>query len=100
MSFLAPNYTYHSYVEWETLNYFRGEASHIGWHEARTIKDYLVRAKNNNKDTKESKRAQCNGKCSQVCQYNEETCEFEDADGNKYNIIKGSYKLQHKFYCL
>ena len=71
-----------------------------GWHEAHTIKDYLVRAKNNNKDTKESKRARCNGKCSQVCQYNEETCEFEDVDGNKYDIIKGSYKLQHRLYCL
>ena len=55
----------------------------IGWHRARTLKDCLVRAKINNVDTKESKSARCNDKCCQVCQYIEETCGFEDADGNK-----------------
>ena len=34
----------------------------IGWHKVRTLKNYLVRAKLNNSDTKESKSAQCNGK--------------------------------------
>ena len=33
--------------------------------------------------------AQCNGERCQVCEYVEDTCEFEDADGNKYNISKG-----------
>ena len=61
----------------------------IVWRRARTLKDYLVRAKINNKDIKESKSARCNGKPCQVCQYIEETCEFEDADGNKYDIQKG-----------
>ena len=54
----------------------------IGWPKARTLKDYLVSAKINNSDTKESKSARCNGKRFHVCQYIEETCEFEDADGN------------------
>ena len=40
----------------------------IGWHKACTFQDYLVRAKINNVDTKEE--------------------EFEDTDGNKYNICK------------
>ena len=70
----------------------------IGWRKACTLRDYLVRAKKN-KDTKESKSAPCNGKRCQVCQYVEETCEFEDADGSKYDI-RNSYKLQHRFYCL
>ena len=61
----------------------------IGWCKACTLKNYLVRAKINNVDCKESKSARCNGKCCQVCQYIEETCEFEDADGSKYNICKG-----------
>ena len=60
-----------------------------GWHKALTLKDYLLRAKITDRDTKESKSAQCNGKLCQVCQYIEETCEFEDADRNKYNICKG-----------
>ena len=55
----------------------------IGWRKARTLKVYLVRAKINNNDTKESKSTRCNSKRCQVCQYIEETCEFEDADGNK-----------------
>ena len=52
-----------------------------GWRKARTLKDYLVRAKINNNDIKECKSARCNGKRYQVCQYIEETCEFEGADG-------------------
>ena len=55
----------------------------IGWRKARTLQDYLVRAKINNNDTKESKSTWCNGKRCQVWQYIEETCKFEDADGNK-----------------
>ena len=62
----------------------------IGWHKAHILKDYLERAKINNVDTKESKSARCNGKRCQVCQYIEETCDFEKAD----------YKLQYRFYCL
>ena len=60
----------------------------IGWSKARTLKGYLVMAKITNRDTEESKSARCNGKRCQVCQYTEETCEFEDADGSKYNIRK------------
>ena len=37
-------------------------------HKARTLKDYLMRAKHTNKDTKESKIACFNGKRYQVCQ--------------------------------
>ena len=61
----------------------------IGWRKARTLEDYLVRAKINNNSTKESKSTRCNGKRCQVCQYIEETCEFEDGDGNKCDIQKG-----------
>ena len=55
-------------------------------------------------DTKESKSAQCNGKRCHVCQYIEETCEFEDADGNKYDIRKGVINCNtdftvYKFHC-
>ena len=57
----------------------------IGQRKARTLQDYLVGSKITNKDTDECKSAQCNRKR----QYFEETCEFEDADGNKYNIRKG-----------
>ena len=76
----------------------------IGWRKARTLKDYLVRAKINNNDTKESKSTRCNGKRCQVCQYIEETCEFEDADGNKYDIRKGVINCNtdftvYKFHC-
>ena len=60
-----------------------------GWHKVHTLKDYLVRAKINSKDTKESKSARYNGKRCQVPQYIEETREFEDADGIKYDIRKG-----------
>ena len=35
---------------------FREKPPIIGWHEARTFKDYLVRAKITNRNTKESKR--------------------------------------------
>ena len=48
-----------------------------------------IRTKITNRDTGESKSARCNGKRCQVCQYLEETCKFEDADGNKYDIRKG-----------
>ena len=58
----------------------------IGWRKDHTLKEYLVRAKINNKDTKESKSALYNGKQCQVCQYIEETCKFEDAQENKYDI--------------
>ena len=61
----------------------------IGWRKARTFKDYLVKAKITNRDTLESKSARCNGKRCQVCRYIEKTCEFEDDDGNKYDIRKG-----------
>ena len=76
----------------------------IDWRKACTLKDYLVRAKINNNDTKESKSARCNGKRCQVCQYIEETCEFEDADGNKYDIRKGVINCNtdftvYKFHC-
>ena len=54
----------------------------IGWRKARTLKDYLFRSKTNNKDPKESKSVESNGKRCQLCQYIEETCEFENADGN------------------
>ena len=33
--------------------------------------------------------ARCNGKRCQVCLYTEETCKFEGADGNKYDIRQG-----------
>ena len=55
----------------------------IGWRKARTLTDYLFRSKINNKDPKESKSVESNGRRCQLCQYIEETCEFEDADGNK-----------------
>ena len=61
----------------------------IGWRKARTIKDYLVRAKITNIETGESESARCNSELYQVCHYIEETGEFEDADGNKYDIRKG-----------
>ena len=69
-----------------------------------TLKDYLVRAKNNNVETKDSKCARCNGKRCQVCQYIEETSEFEDADRNKYDIRKGVINCNtdftvYKFHC-
>ena len=60
-----------------------------GWRKIRFLKYYLVRANMTNRDTEESKSARCNGKCCQVCQCIEETCEFEDVDGNKYDIPKG-----------
>ena len=68
------------------------------------LKDYLVRAETNNLDTKEPKSARCNGKRCQVCQYIEETCEFEDADGSKYDIRKGVINCNtdftvYKFWC-
>ena len=74
-----------------------------GWRKARTLKNYLVRAKINNDDTKESKIARCNGKRCQVCQYIEERCEFE-FDGNKYYIRKGVINCNtdftvYKFHC-
>ena len=43
-----------------------------GWRKARTLAD-----------PKESKSVESNSKRCQLCQYIEETCEFEDADGNK-----------------
>ena len=55
---------------------------------AGTLKDYLIRTKITNRHQK-SKSAQFNGKHCQVCQYIKETCEFEDADENKYDIGKG-----------
>ena len=63
-----------------------------------------LRAKITNGDTGESKRARCNGKRCQACQYLEETCEFEDADGNKYDIGKGVMNCNtnftvYKFLC-
>ena len=76
----------------------------IGWRKARTLKDYLVRAKINNNGSKESKSARCNGKRCQVCHCIEETCEVEDADGNKYDIQKGVINCNadftvYKFHC-
>ena len=76
----------------------------IGLRKARTLKDYLERAKITNRDTKECKSARCNGKRYQVCQYIEETCEFEGADGNKYDIRKGVRNCNtdftvYKFHC-
>ena len=69
----------------------------IGWHIARTLEDYLASAKISNRDTEEYKSVRCNGKCSQVCQYIEKTCEFEDADGNKCNIPKGIINCNSDF---
>ena len=61
----------------EEHKFFWGEKPPMtGWRIARTLKDGLVRAKINN-DTKESKSTRCNGKRCQVCQYIEETCEFD-----------------------
>ena len=60
----------------------------IDWRKARTLKDYLERAKITNRDTEEPKTAQCNGKRCQSCQYIDEMGEFEDADGNKCDIRK------------
>ena len=76
----------------------------IGWDKARTLKDYLLKAKITNKDAKESKSHRCNEERCQVCQYTEETCEFEDADGNKYHIYKGVIKCNthftvYRFHC-
>ena len=76
----------------------------IGWSKPRTLEDYLVREKITNKDSKESKSARCNGKRCQVCQYIEETCVFEDADGNKHNMRKGVINCNrdftvYKFHC-
>ena len=56
------------------------------------------------KDTKESKGVRCNGKRCQVCQYIEETREFEDTDGNKDDIQKGVVNCNtdctvYKFHC-
>ena len=72
----------HRTVLWEKLPM-------IGQSKARTVKDYLARTKITYRDTKESKSARCNGKRCQVCQYIEETGDFEDVDGNKYGISKG-----------
>ena len=76
----------------------------IGWGKVRTLKDYLLKAKTTNKDAKESKSHRCNEKRCQVCQYTEETCEFENADGNKYHIHKGVIKCNthftvYRFHC-
>ena len=76
----------------------------IGWDKARTLKEYLLKAKITNKDAKESKSHRCNEERCQVCQYTEETCEFEDADGNKYHIYKGVIKCNthftvYRFHC-
>ena len=76
----------------------------IGWRKARTLKDYLVRAKINNNGTKESKSTRCHDKRCQVCQYIEEACEFEDADENKYDIRKRVINCNtdftvYKFHC-
>ena len=76
----------------------------IGWRKARTLKDYLVRAKINNNDTKGSKSGRCNGKRCQICLYIEEICEFGDADGNKYDIRKGVINCNtdftvYRFHC-
>ena len=62
------------------------------------------RVKINNKDTKESKSALRNGKHCQVCHNIEETWEFEDTDGNKFDIWKGVINWNtdftvYKFYC-
>ena len=75
-----------------------------GWRKAHTLKGYLVRAKINNNNIKESKSARCNGKRCQVCQYIEEACEFEGADGDKYDIRKGVINCNidftiYKFNC-
>ena len=76
----------------------------IGWSKACTLEDYLVREKITNKDSKESKGARCNRKRCQVCQYIEETCVFEDANGNKHNMRKGVINCNrdftvYKFHC-
>ena len=89
---------------WNTRLFLGEKPPMIGWCKARTLKDCLVRAKINNVDTKELKSARCNGRSSQVCQYIEETHEFEDADGNKYYICKGVINCKtdftaHKFHC-
>ena len=60
----------------------------IEWRKARTLKDYLARIKILT-DTEKSKSNRCNDRRCEVCQYIEETCEFEDAEGNKYGIRKG-----------
>ena len=67
----------------EHRTFFGKKPPMIGWHKACTLKDDLVRAKINYNETKESKTTLCKGKHCQVCQYIEETCEFEDADGKK-----------------
>ena len=67
---------------------FEDKTPMIAWRKPRTLKDYLVRPKTTNKDTKESKSAQFNGKHCQICQYIEDTCEFEDPGRNKYDILK------------
>ena len=76
----------------------------MAWCKARTVKDYLVRSKTTNSDTVDSKSAQCSGERCQVCQYVQDTCEFEDADGNKYNISKGVMNCSadftvYEFHC-
>ena len=69
----------------------------MDWRNARTLKVYLVRPKINNNGTKESKSTRRNGKRCQVCQYTEETCEFQDADGNNYDIQKGVINCNTEF---
>ena len=61
----------------------------IAWSKARNLKDYLIMVKITNRDTEASEVAWCNEKRCQVSRYIQETCEFEDADGNKYDISKG-----------
>ena len=76
-----------------------------GWRKTCSLNDYLVSAKITTKDTKKSKSALSNGKFSQVCQYSEETCEFKDADWNKYHTRKGVINCNtdltvYNFHCI
>ena len=56
-----------------------------------------LRAKITNRNSRQSKSARCNGKSCLVCQYIVETCKFEDADGNKYDIRKGVINCNTEF---
>ena len=93
-----------SYAERGTQIVFGETPPVIGWRKARTLKDYLERAKITNRDTKESKSARCNSKRCQVRQCIEKASEFVIGDWSKYNIRKGVTNCNtdftvYKFHC-
>ena len=55
-----------------------------GWVKDYSIKDFVESEKVTNRDTKKYKNAQCKAKLFQICQNNQDTGTFEDADGNKF----------------